>query len=338
MEVREPACFYYSLNQMQYLGEIISLGVACSWTIAALSSEVGSRHLGVFVMNVWRMGLALLFSCLLMWVATGHPLPVHADARAWGWLLASGVVGYFFGDWCLFNSYLTIGSRTGQLFMTLAPAFAAVFAFLLLHQTLGWHSILAIIVTLTGIAVSVFEPCPTLHTSNSTSHVLHPSLHLALPRKGVLFGLGAGLGQGLGLVLSKIGLDYYTAAVPSAELPSIEGFLPFGANLIRCIAGLVCFSLWLIVRGEGSGMRRSLHDRRGLLAMLIAVFSGPFVGVGFSLMAVQYTAAGIASTLMALTPILILIPSRYLFGQPITARSVVGAVISCIGVSLFFLL
>jgi drug/metabolite transporter (DMT)-like permease len=72
--------------------------------------------------------------------------------------------------------------------------------------------------------------------------------------------------------------------------------------------------------------------------MLVAVVSGPFLGVGFSLMAVEYTAAGIASTLMATTPILILLPSRWLFGQPITVRSVVGAVISVVGVSLFFLL
>ena len=71
--------------------------------------------------------------------------------------------------------------------------------------------------------------------------------------------------------------------------------------------------------------------------MLVLVVSGPFLGVGFSLMAVQYTAAGIASTLMATTPIIILLPSRWLFGQRITLRNVVGAVISVVGVSLFFL-
>ena len=84
-------------------------------------------------------------------------------------------------------------------------------------------------------------------------------------------------------------------------------------------------------------MRDSLLDHRGLAAMLTAVVSGPFIGVGFSLMAVQYTAAGIASTIMAMTPILILLPSYWLFHQPITLRNVVGAVISVIGVSLFFL-
>jgi drug/metabolite transporter (DMT)-like permease len=146
------------------------------------------------------------------------------------------------------------------------------------------------------------------------------------------------LGQGVGLVLSKIGLDHYVEDVPVALLPSVEGYLPFASNMIRCVAGFACFTAWLILSGHADRMRQSLSDHKGLLAMLCAVISGPFVGVGFSLMAVQYTAAGIASTLMALTPILILLPSRWLFGQPITLKGVVGALISVVGVSLFFLL
>ena len=63
---------------MGYLGELISLGVAFSWTIAALSSEIGSKRLGVFVMNVWRMGVTLLLSALLMWLTLGQPYPVYA--------------------------------------------------------------------------------------------------------------------------------------------------------------------------------------------------------------------------------------------------------------------
>ena len=321
--------FYVAVHhstKMRYIGEIISLLVACSWTVAALSSEIGSRRLGVFVMNVWRMALALLLSALLMWWVFGQPYPVFAGLGTWGWLLLSGVIGYFFGDWCLFNSYLTIGSRFGQLFMTLAPMFTALTAWVVLGQELSCSTLLAMAVTLSGIAISVL------------SRDSHHLIGVSLPPKGILFGIGAGLGQGVGLVLSKVGMDHYTADVPCALLPQVESYLPFGSNMIRCVAGLACFTLWLVMRGEVSRLRTSLHDRRGLTAMVVAVFSGPFVGVGFSLMALQYTAAGIASTLMALTPILILLPSRWLFGQPITLRSVLGAVISCIGVSLFFLL
>ena len=316
---------------MQYLGEMISLGVACLWTVSALSAEVASRRLGIFVMNVWRMALAFVMSVALMVAFTGTMGLGYASAEAWLWLLASGVVGYFFGDWCLFNSYLTIGSRYGQLLMTLAPMFTALSAWVLLGQTLSWTALLAMALTLSGIAISV---------RGSERSGEHPE---SLPRKGILFGIGAALGQGLGLVLSKIGLDHYVASMPADLLPAVENYLPFSANSVRCIAGFVCFTSWYLIRrksyrAEHQTFTDSFQNRRGLLALLFTVLSGPFLGVGFSLMAVQHTAAGIASTLMATTPILILWPSYYMFGQRITWRNVVGAVVSVVGVSLFFLL
>lgn len=311
---------------MQYIGELISLVVSVLWTISALASEVGSKHLGVYVLNVWRLGLSLLFAGLLLWVTMGAPSPVYAGGEAWTWLLLSGVVGYFFGDYCLFSSYLVIGSRFGMLFMTLAPMFTAFFAWLMLGQLLSWKALLAMVVTLSGIAITVFH--------RGGGH----KVSLSLPLKGVLFGLGAALGQGAGLVMSMIGLNHYRADVPSDMLPQMETWLPFAANMIRCLAGTLCFTVCLLWRGEMHLMAESRHDHKGLLAMLCAVFVGPFFGVSLSLMAVQYTAAGIASTLMALTPIMILLPSKWLFHQPITWKAVAGAVISCIGVSLFFLL
>ena len=54
-------------------------------------------------------------------------------------------------------------------------------------------------------------------------------------------------------------------------------------------------------------------------------------------MAVRYTEAGIASTIMALTPVLILWPAHLFFRQKVTLKEVIGAVISVAGVSLFFI-
>lgn len=312
---------------MNYIGEIISIGVAFSWTITALACEVATKHLGVLVMNVWRMLLTLVLSIVMMWFLTGDAMPVYADGEAWFWLLLSGVVGYFFGDWCLFNCYYTIGSRYGQLFMTLAPMFTAFTAWITLGQQLSVSSLIAMSVTLFGIAISV------LSRSDGKK-----GISIQLPPKGILFGIGAGLGQGVGLVLSKIGLDYYTNDVPAEVLPSIENYLPFSANIIRCMAGLLCFTAWLLMRKEGNRFAYSYRDRKGMIMMIVAVIFGPFLGVSFSLMAVQYTAAGIASTLMATSPIIILLPSYYFFHEKITLKGVLGAFISVIGVLLFFLL
>ena len=305
---------------MAYLGELISIGVAFSWTATALLSEFGSKRLGNLTLNVLRMALALLFSLVLFGVVTGSVLPSGASKEAIGWMLLSGIVGYVIGDFCLFQCYIIIGSRFGQLFMTLAPLSAALMAWITLGQQMSRMSVVAMLVTLFGISISVL------------GRGEHHKVSLKLPLGGVLFAIGAALCQGIGLVLSKIGMDHYETA---AGMP--EWLVPFSANFYRCIAGIVGFSVLLYFRKGMMSLHAAFHDRKGLSVAVATTIFGPFVGVGFSLMAVQYTAAGIASTLMAMTPIIILLPSYWLFHEKITWRAVVGAIISVVGVSLFFL-
>lgn len=304
---------------MTYIGELISIGVAFSWTATALLSEYGSKRMGNLTLNVLRMALALLFSFVLFAIVVGSPLPVGITSQALGWMLLSGLVGYVIGDFCLFQCYIIIGSRYGQLFMTLAPLAAALMAWVSLGQQMTAMSIVAMLVTLLGIGISVL------------GRGEHHKVSLKLPFNGVLFAIAAALCQGIGLVLSKIGMDHYDTTQMPAWL------IPFSANFLRCIAGIIGFSLLLYFRDGFTPLREAMYDRKGMIAAIATTIFGPFVGVGFSLMAVQYTNAGIASTLMALTPIIILLPSWWLFRQPITWKAVIGAVISVVGVSLFFL-
>ena len=308
---------------MQYIGEIISIGVAFSWTATALLSEFGSKRMGNLTLNLMRMVITLVFSCILFWVMGGSPLPASASAEAYLWMLLSGLVGYVIGDFCLFQCYIIIGSKFGQLFMTLAPITAAIMAWFTLGQQIRPTAMLAMLVTLAGIAISVL--------GRGDNH----KVSLKLPLAGVLFAIGAAVCQGVGLVLSKIGMNHYEASL-TTELQS--WMLPFHANFFRCIAGTIGFALLMAWREGFKPLQRGMQDRKGVIAAIATTIFGPFVGVGASLLAVQYTAAGIASTLMALTPIIIILPAWWIFKQPITLKSLVGAVISVIGVSLFFLL
>ena len=72
------------------------------------------------------------------------------------------------------------------------------------------------------------------------------------------------------------------------------------------------------------------------LVSLGAIF-GPFLGVSLSLLAVQHTSTGIASTIMAIVPVLIIAPSVYLFKEKVTKREILGAVLAVCGVGLFFI-
>jgi len=309
---------------MQYIGEIISLVVAFSWTITALFAEVGSKRLGSLQMNVIRMLLSLLMLGATLWWFTGSPYPLYADGQAWLWLSLSGFVGYLLGDYCLFNSYIWIGSRFGQLFMTLAPPTAALFGWILLGETLAWNALLGMLVTLTGIGISVLNK----GTSNKLS--------LKLPLKGVLFGIGAGVGQGVGLVLSKVGMNYYEMSIPVGEEMVID-LLPFASTFIRAVTGAVGFLCLMGFQKQFHTLATSVRDFKGMNAAVWATITGPFIGVSLSLMAVQYTEAGIASTLMALTPVFIIWPAHFFFGQKVTFKEVIGACISVAGVSLFFI-
>ena len=49
-----------------FIGELISLGVALSWTATALFAEVGSKRMGSLPFNTIRMTLSLLFLALTL--------------------------------------------------------------------------------------------------------------------------------------------------------------------------------------------------------------------------------------------------------------------------------
>lgn len=310
-----------------YFGEIIALIVAFSWTATALFADVASHRLGSLPLNLVRMVLSWLFLSAMLWIVTGTPYPLHANGKAWFWLALSGLVGYVFGDYCLFNSYIVFGSRYGQLFMTLAPPMAGIAGWLMLGESMSWHSWLAMIVTLTGIAISILARGGENH-----------KLTLKLPLKGVLFGIGAGVGQGVGLVLSKIGLDHYAESIPPEAPQSIVKMMPFAGTYIRAVAGFVGFFLILALMKQLPQVGKAVHDHKGMLFATLTTFFGPFLGVSLSLMAVQYAKAGIASTLMALTPVLIIVPYALIHKQRISAKEVVGTLITMVGVALFFLL
>ena len=55
-------------------------------------------------------------------------------------------------------------------------------------------------------------------------------------------------------------------------------------------------------------------------------------------MAVRYAEAGIASTLMALTPVLIILPDTLINKHPVKAKEILGVTVTMIGVAMFFLL
>ncbi|MDO5522752.1 MAG: DMT family transporter [Bacteroidia bacterium] len=289
-----------------HIGEIASLLTAVCWTLSAIFFEKAGRRVGSLSVNIIRIFLGIIFLGLTTLVTRGMFFPMDATSYNWFWLGISGIIGFFLGDLFLFKSYTVIGSRTSQLVMSLAPMITAVIGWLFLSEILSVKSILGIIVSISGIMIAVAGK----------------RLKLNVPLKGFLYALGGALGQAVGLVLSKKGMGDYDAVA---------------ATQIRAIFGFVCFALLVTFVKRWGRVLKASSDKQSITPIAIGAVFGPFVGVALSLYAVQHTDTGIAATLMALVPIFIIVPTAIMFKEKITARQVIGAVISIAGASVFFL-
>ncbi len=300
-----------------HLGEFAALLTTLFWTITALAFETASKRIGSMHVNLLRLALATVFLTVFSFFYRGLFLPLDADIHTWIWLAVSGIVGFVIGDYCLFKAYIITGARVAMLMMTLAPVFAALAAWFILGEVMSITSLLAMIITLVGIALVIFT-----RTKGATSVTVKSKYSMTYPAKGIILGIVAAAGQGIGIVLSKYGMKDYD---------------PFAASQIRVIAGFVGFAILFFILGRWKELPASFRDAKSMKWLVVGSVFGPFLGVSFSLMAVQHTDAGIAQTIMSLTPVLIIPPAVLINKEKVTLREIIGAVIAVCGVVMFFI-
>jgi drug/metabolite transporter (DMT)-like permease len=243
--------------------------------------------------------------------------PIDATGRTWFYLIISGLIGFVIGDLCLFQSFVVIGARISMLFMALTPPFTAIISWIILGETLTPKSWLGMALTIFGVAIVVLKR-ENIAEGNENGR----KIRLSYPVWGILLGLGGAIGQSAGLVLSKFGMD---------------GYDPFASAQIRILAGIAGFTILFFILGIWKNASRSLSNTKAMWQLSLGAFFGPFLGVSFSLLSVQLISAGIASTIMAIVPILIIPPSVILFKEKVTIKEIAGAVLAVAGVGLFFL-
>ena len=300
------------MTDIPHLGEWAALCTAFFWTITAMAFESASRKVGSLPVNWIRLGLAFLFLTVFCTIFRGKPLPLDAPPETWLWLSLSGLIGFTFGDLCLFQSYVVIGSRIAMLVMATVPPMTSLLGWAVLGETLSPMNIAGMALTLGGVAIVVLE-----RKGNSDSKKFSHSL------KGMALAFGGAFGQAVGLILSKLGLA--------------SGYSAFSATQIRIFVGLAGFSVLFFFLKTWPKVRMALHHSHAMRRLSLGAFFGPFLGVSFSLLAVQNTKTGIAATIMALVPVFIIAPAALVFKERVTIREVFGALIAVFGSVLLFI-
>ncbi|MBK7172550.1 MAG: DMT family transporter [Bacteroidales bacterium] len=299
-----------------HTGEFAALLTTVFWTITALSFETASKKIGSLHLNLLRLAVALVLLAVFSYIYRSMPFPLDAGYHQWVWLSLSGIIGFVIGDYCLFKSFILIGARVSMLVMTLAPILAALVGWIFLSDTISYLEMAGMALTMAGIAMVIFVRVP----SEGTGKV--KQMKLALPLQGIVLAVIAAAGQGIGLVISKYGMKNYD---------------PFSSAQIRVFAGFIGFALLFTILRKWNEVPASIRNRKAMLWLVIGSIFGPFLGVSFSMIAVQHTNAGIAQTIMSLVPIIIIPPAIMITGVWPKMREIIGALLAVAGVSLFFI-
>ncbi|MBD3277372.1 MAG: EamA family transporter [Candidatus Aegiribacteria sp.] len=287
-------------------GELAAFGTALCWTVTVMSFETAGKKVGSLSVNVIRLFLGLVFLSVYCLLTRGRLFPTDAGGFRWIWLGLSGVVGFFLGDLCLFRAFILIGSRITMVIFAMVPPVTALTGWMLLGETLQLKHWAGMVITVTGISMVIL-----VRESKKVK--------LAHPLGGIVLALLGTLGQAVGLVLSKYGMGTYNA---------------FAATQIRIIAALATFLLILPFFGFTKKIAKASANRNAMGFITLGSFFGPFLGVSLSLVAVSLTKVGIASTIMAMVPVLIILPEVFLLGKRVRPLEVAGAFVAVAGVAL----
>jgi len=312
------------------MGEIAALVTSLCWSLTSVQFTLAGRKIGSKVVNRVRLILAVIYLSLAHLLVYGELWPVHADLFRWGWLGLSGTIGLVIGDACLFQAFLFIGTRRSMLLMTLVPVISTLVAWAWLGETLHPIEIVAVLLAVGGVAWVVSErkrarngplaEGERARSERARSERARSERHYGL---GVLLGLGGALGQALGLVIAKQGLI--------GDFPSLS------ATLIRMVVASGVIWLLAMARGQVAETWHVLREQKAWWLLIGGALSGPFIGVWLSMVAVQNAQVGIASTLMALSPIILIPLDRWVFHEQVSSRSVAGTVLALAGTAIILL-
>ena len=296
-----------------HIGELAALGTAVSWTVAALIMENAVKRVGVMAVNTLKVTFGSVYLAALAFILLGSPVPHGLSPSAWGFLGASGLVGFVIGDYFLLHAYDWIGSRLSMLLMALSVPFTALGAYAVFGEAPGPWAFAGMALCVGGIVLTVLAGKRSSPADSGKGNGRY--------WKGIAYGILSAIAMAGATLLTKAGAS---------------GVSSVSATQVRIGSALAGFLLFALATGKGGEIVSAIRDRKGLRLIATASIFGPFIGVGLLLFAIQHAVAGVVSTLSSLTPVLIIPPSVLIFGRRVGALEIVGSCAAVAGLALFF--
>lgn len=290
-------------------GEFFALFTAISWTFSSLTFGKISKEYDTQVANFLRVTIGTIMVGFVCLFGSRHLfLPTDVTWENLKIISLSGFIGMFLGDLFLFKAYNMIGARVTMLIMALSPIIVSIIDFLFLGVTLYPIQIFAILITCLGIILVIFK------TEDK-------KISLGFSVKGLFYAFLATLGQSLGVILIKLGSTTYDSLATSQ---------------IRLGVAIFFFGALVLYEGKSKETIKMITSKKALSLLLIGTFFSVF-GIAALIEAFKSANASIASTISSTSPIIMIPCSILFYKEKIRKNEIIGAIISVVGLSIFFL-
>jgi drug/metabolite transporter (DMT)-like permease len=292
-----------------FKGELAALLAAFLWAAAStVYSRIGQR-VPPLELNLLKGAIAIAFLILTLAIQ-GQFLPI-VDPIPIGFLLLSGTIGIGIGDTAFFWSINLLGARRTLLLKTLTSPLVALLALIFLQEKLAIADWFGILLTLLGIAWVISERVS--QTTNANHHLL----------PGITWAILSTFGDATGAILSR-------AALAGSDIT------PMWSTLLRLIAGVFVLLLWLLIKDrEKITVLVAKMSPKLLLIITITAFFSTYLGIFLQQTSLKFTAAGIAQTLGATSPLFVL-PFVIWLGEKVSIRAFLGVLVALTGLWLLF--
>ncbi|WP_295891901.1 DMT family transporter [uncultured Vibrio sp.] len=293
-----------------FYGEIAALSAAVVWAVATWIYSQFSHQFTAMQLNIVK---GVIASVMMLLVMPLIPTPEYTlTPQHLAILAVSGVIGIAIGDSAYFSALKRIGPNKTLLLESLAPPLSGVLALVFLGTAISVQAWLGVVVTTVAVASVVFQPSSS---SEPTSYT------------GIGYGLLASVCQASGVVISHY-------ALVAGNLPPLLGAL---VRLSVGVAAVVLIIAWFEDK-PFKQIRLNLLSmgNRAFLWLFSAIFVGTFLALWLQQVALKHANPAIAQTLIATSPIFILIIYA-VRREAISRQSVVGTLFAVAGISLFFL-
>ena len=292
-------------------GEVCALGAALSNAIACTCFNKAEEKISAFTVNLLKTIVALVSIILLRVMLYGTFDLKGIGLEGWIYLGLSGLIGFVFGDFFYFASFLYLPYRISMLIFNCNVIVTALAAWVLYDQKLqllGWVGIILVFI---GLGVILFK-------NNYENAEKHKDKMLA---KGICYAVLGMLGQAGGVLLSEKGLSFVDVAGST-----------MAASQIRIIVGVIGLFFITFIGKNTKTVRRDLKLKKPVLFVAIGGICGCAIGTTLTLQSLEYIQAGVSAAITSISPILILPVTVLIQKEKIHITEIIGTITCIAGV------